>query len=83
MRMCRPHGALPEKSLLSWMMKGMGVMDRLESLVVAYKFVAMYAFCCAEVISALMIASRSRALVFIVFALFIVGTVFLPAGYGY
>ncbi len=55
-------------------------MEYLESFVLSHPYLAVYAFFCADFIAMLMIAQKSRALIFMALTLAIVGSGLVPAG---
>jgi hypothetical protein len=58
-------------------------MEFLESFVLGHPFLAIYAFCCTEVITAVMIANKSRVATVFAVSLALVGSVLVPAGHLY
>lgn len=55
-------------------------MEYLVSLVLSHPYLAVYAFICTEVVSAMMIASKSRALPFLALYVAVIGAILVPAG---
>jgi len=55
-------------------------MESLESFVLSHPYLAVYAFCCTEVITAVMIAYKSRVVTVFAVSLALLGSVLVPAG---
>jgi hypothetical protein len=56
-------------------------METLESFVLGHPYLAIYAFCCTELITAVMIACKSRSITFFAVSLALIGSALVPAGH--
>ncbi|MGA9670993.1 MAG: hypothetical protein WBQ94_17420 [Terracidiphilus sp.] len=54
-------------------------MEHLVSLVLSHPYLAIYAFICTEVVSAMMIANKSRTLPFLALYAAVIGALLVPA----
>jgi hypothetical protein len=55
-------------------------MEFLGSFVLSHPYLAVYAFCCTEVITAVMIANKSRVITVFAVSVALLGSILVPAG---